>query len=319
MRERFRSVQRGCFISMPGLVTGGFLEQLANAGQQLPERPYDLPTKTVQANGTELNYFEFGEGDLVVLVHGSVSDYRTWGNQFEPLSVRYRVIAYSRRYHYPNAWSGDGSDYCTALHAQDLASFIQVLDLGPAHLVGQSSGATIAALCASRHPELTRTLIVNEPDHAPWLMESVDGQAVLQHYLERIDQPAAKLLATGDAEGALRIYVDGVQYDGAYDALTPEMRAVMLDNVPELKAELRCADIFYSAFTFDDTRRIRAPTLLLQGGASLPLFRLIADRFAEHVPQIERVIVPGAPHAIHVVAPEEFSGAVLAFLDRNGP
>jgi len=317
MRDRTREKVRGLHISMPGLVTGGFLEQLASQGQQLPERPYDLPTKTVQANGTELHYFEFGQGEPVVFVHGSIGDYRPWGNQLEPFSTSYQVISYSRRYHYPNAWTGDGSDYSTHLHASDLAAFIQALGLGPAHIVGQSTGATIAAYCASRHPEVTRTLTVNEPDHAPWLLEIEGGKAALAEYLANVDQPAAKALAAGDAERAIELFVDGVLGNGTYESLTPEMRIVCLDNVPELKAEFKCSQIYYSPFSFTDARRIVAPTLLVEGGASLPLFGLIADKFAECVPSIERVTVKDAPHAVHVVAPEHFSEVVLDFLDRN--
>ena len=95
------------------------------------------------------------------------------------------------------------------------------------------------------------------------------------------------------------------------------MRMVCLDNVPEFKAEFKCVDIYYSPFSFDDARRIGVPTLLVQGGASLPLFGLIADKFAECVPSIERVTVEAAPHAVHFVAPEQFSEVVLDFLNRN--
>ena len=317
MRERIREKVRGLYISMPGLVTGGFLEQIASTGQQMPERPYDLPTKRIEVNGAELHYFEFGEGEPVVFVHGSISDYRTWGNQFEAFSADYRVISYSRRYHYPNPWNGDSLDYSTGLHAKDLAEFIRGLELGPVHVIGQSTGATIAAYCASHHPELIRTLTVNELDHAPWLSEIRGGEAVLEDYLANVDRPAAKLLAMGDEENAIRWLVDGIQGKGTYESLTLEMRAVIFDNIAELKVEFRCANIFYSPFSFEDARRIDAPTLLLEGGASLPLFGLIAEKFAECVPSIKRVTVEDAPHAIHVIAPEQFSAVVLDFLDRN--
>ena len=317
MRERFREKIRGLYISMPGLVTGSFLEQIANAGQQLPERPYDLPTKTVQANGAEFHYFEFGEGEPVVFVHGSIGDYRTWGYQFEPFSVNYRVISYSRRYHYPNVWTGDGSDYTTGLHATDLAAFIDKLGYGPVHIVGQSSGASIAAHCASQYPNVTRTLIVDEPDFVPWLLELEGGRAALDDLSANIEQPAIKAMAAGDAAEAVRLYVNGVLGDGTFERLSPEMQIVMLDNVPELKAELKCADIFYSPFTFDDARKIRAPTLLLEGSITLPAMRIIGDKFAECVPNITRAIAEGAPHAAHFVTPDLFNEIVLRFLNRN--
>ena len=315
MRERFREKRKGLYISMPGLVTASFLDEIAKVAP-LPERENDLPTKRAAVNGAELHYFEFGEGEPVVFVHGSIGDYRTWGYQFEPFSASHKIISYSRRYHYPNTWTSDGSDYSTGLHADDLAAFIKALGLGPAHIVGQSSGASIAAQCASHYPEVTRTLVVDEPDWAPWIIE-LGGQAELEDFVANVDRPAAQAMAAGDGESAIRIYVDGVLGAGMYAKLSPEMRRVMLDNVPELRAELKCAGIFFSPFSFDDAKQIKAPTLLVEGSLSLPLFRPIATKFLECVPNIEHAVINGAPHAAHFVTPDRFNEVVLDFLHRQ--
>jgi pimeloyl-ACP methyl ester carboxylesterase len=51
-----------------------------------------------------LAYVEQGRGAPVVLVHGGgPTDLRTWGQQLEAFAERFRVIACSQRYHYPNA------------------------------------------------------------------------------------------------------------------------------------------------------------------------------------------------------------------------
>jgi hypothetical protein len=76
-----------------------------------------IPVKQVRVNGTELAYVEWGQGQPVVLVLGGVGDYRLWTSQMPALSTRYRVIAYSFRYHYPNAPAGADSDYTVPLHA----------------------------------------------------------------------------------------------------------------------------------------------------------------------------------------------------------
>lgn len=316
MRAHFRDKFRGLHISMPGLVTASFLDQLART-DSLPERQYDLPTKQVQVNGTELHYFEFGAGDPVVFVHGSIGDYRTWGYQFEAFSAQYKVIAYSRRYHYPNSWSTDGSDYSTGLHTEDLAAFIRTLGVGPAHVIGQSTGAYIAAQCASQHPDVVQTLTVNEPDLMPWLVEMEGGQAEFDEYLARVDVPAAKAMAEGNYEACMRIFIDGILGQGTYDQLPPEMRVVIMDNVPELRAEFRAAKTYYSAFTASDASRISAPTLLVEGTKSLPFFGRVAGKFAEQVPNIERVLIEGAPHAAHTITPDQFNEVVLGFLHRH--
>lgn len=53
-------------------------------------------------NGTVLEYEVSGSGDTLVLVHGSASDLRTWHPQQEALAERFRVVRFSRRFHWPN-------------------------------------------------------------------------------------------------------------------------------------------------------------------------------------------------------------------------
>jgi pimeloyl-ACP methyl ester carboxylesterase len=67
-------------------------------------------TGKISLNGVSFTYLEEGSGPPVVLVHGSVSDYREWHMQMAPLARHYRVIAYSRRYHWPNLPPGKDAD-----------------------------------------------------------------------------------------------------------------------------------------------------------------------------------------------------------------
>ena len=86
----------------------------------------------VDVNGARLEYIEAGRGEPLVFVHGSLEDLRIWRRQVELFSAHYRVIAYSRRYHHPNAAPGDGDPaYTASLHAADLADLIEKLDLAP--------------------------------------------------------------------------------------------------------------------------------------------------------------------------------------------
>jgi pimeloyl-ACP methyl ester carboxylesterase len=117
----------------------------------------------VEVNGTRLEYVDKGEGAPVVLVHGGVGDYRSWRQQVDALSAGFRVIAYSRRYHYPYRWTPAGPTYTRDLHVADLVAMLEALALGPAHLVGHSYGGAVAALAARARPELVRTLALLEP------------------------------------------------------------------------------------------------------------------------------------------------------------
>ena len=53
-------------------------------------------------HGITLHYVEKGTGVPVIFVHGSLSDGGYWADQIGPFEKHYRVIAYSRRYNYPN-------------------------------------------------------------------------------------------------------------------------------------------------------------------------------------------------------------------------
>jgi pimeloyl-ACP methyl ester carboxylesterase len=52
-------------------------------------------------------------------------------------------------------------------HVDDLAAFLRAIDAVPAHLVGNSWGAFIALLTAIRHPDLVRTLVLEEAPVMP--------------------------------------------------------------------------------------------------------------------------------------------------------
>jgi pimeloyl-ACP methyl ester carboxylesterase len=108
--------------------------------------------KTVRVNGAELHYVDQGSGVPVVFVHGGLEDYREWHEQVEAFSKRYRAIAYSRRYNYPNLRVVPESRYSPIVDADDLAALIKKLGLAPAHIVGHSYGAYVALFLAASYP-----------------------------------------------------------------------------------------------------------------------------------------------------------------------
>jgi hypothetical protein len=122
----------------------------------LPAPAFCSKIKHTTANGANFSYVEKGHGTPILLVHGSLSDFTMWSAQLDVLGQNHRVVALSRRYHWPNASKEDPKDYTAQLHANDVAAIIQALKLGPVHLVGHSYGGFICAYVAKEHPELGR-------------------------------------------------------------------------------------------------------------------------------------------------------------------
>jgi pimeloyl-ACP methyl ester carboxylesterase len=121
----------------------------------------DRTTMTVR--GEPLAYRRTGDGEPLVLVHANLSDMRSWGTIEPRLAGDFEVVAYSRRYAHPNRPIPAASDDQLDTHVQDLIALVEDLDLGPVHLLGNSSGAFITLLAASQRPDLVRSLSLEEP------------------------------------------------------------------------------------------------------------------------------------------------------------
>jgi non-heme chloroperoxidase len=270
----------------------------------------------IEANGTKLEYIVEGQGDPVIFVHGSLSDFRSWRFQMEPFSKQYRAIAYSRRYHYPYRGSGECSDYSVELHAEDLVSLIRGLGLKQSHIVGSSYGAYTALVLASKNQELVRSLTVGEPPILPWLEGTKEGEPLLADFMGNVWEPLKKAFQGEDMEEGVRIFMNGVMGQGTFDKLPPQVRASMMDNAQELKYETISPGHF-SAFSCEDAKEIKVPTLLLTSELSPPIFRPIIKKLQHCIPDAECSIIQKASHAIYSSNPEAFNTRVLSFLSSH--
>src|SRR5215471_7527239 len=115
-----------------------------------------------------------GHGPEVVLVHGSLGDYRQWTPIADRLQKSYRVISVSRRYHWPNPPPASKVLYSYEGNAEDLLSLLRSLG-HPVHVVGHSYGAGVALLAALREPKLIRSLVLIEPAFGSLLPPSAPG------------------------------------------------------------------------------------------------------------------------------------------------
>jgi pimeloyl-ACP methyl ester carboxylesterase len=275
-----------------------------------------LPLHRLQINGAELHYADQGSGTPLVLVHGSLSDWRTWRGQIEPLAQHYRVIAYSRRYHYPNEWRGDGTDYTAAQHVEDLAALIDALALGPIHLLASSYGAYLSLLFARRDPARVRSLVLGEPPILSWLAALPGGKPLLDEFSTNVWGAARRAFGSGDPAQGVRLFTDAVLGTNVFDQLPPSARASLMANAPELEAETRSPDLF-PGLECEAVRQITIPSLLLNGERSPAMFHLITEELARCLPHAERATIPNASHNLHHDNPTVYNKAVLDFLARQ--
>lgn len=112
----------------------------------------------VDVNGLSMYYETAGEGEPVVLVHGTGGSAESWTAQRDLLPDWYRLYMPECRGHGRTA-DVEGP-YTYENFADDLAGFIEALDLGPVRLVGWSNGASVVLRLALRRPDLVRRLVL---------------------------------------------------------------------------------------------------------------------------------------------------------------
>jgi pimeloyl-ACP methyl ester carboxylesterase len=272
--------------------------------------------KLVSAAGAQFAYIEAGQGDPLVLVHGGLQDYRFWNAHLPVFAKNYRVIAYSRQNHFPNATNRDGlPDAAADVHAEDLAAILGELGVKRAHIVAHSAGAHAALFFAFNHPEMVQTLIINEPPATGLLAGAPGGAEILKEWNVRFAS-TREAFRKGEIDVGLRLFAEAVGGPGTYDRRSESDRKMMSDN-----ALSSVADVISTrprpVFTCQMAKRISAPTLVTNGEHSPEFFQRIVDELEGCLPQRTRVKIPGSSHTVPGEAPHTYDEAVLAFIARH--
>lgn len=280
-------------------------------------------------NGTDLAVHVQGDGTPLVFVHGGVSDLRTWSKQVEVFSATYRTILYSRRYSRPSAPIPPDAGDPIRVHVEDLASLIQLLEAGPAHIVGHSWGGLVSLLLAKQSPQLCLSLVLIEP---PTVSMHVSvpptGPQMLRLFLEsprlalaiaklggRALGPAEKAFRRGDDKAAVELFGRGVLGNERFEALSAERYQQVWENRGPDRAQALHHDFpDLSRESFSD---LAVPTLLISGAESPRVFPLLNEALLEQLPNGRSCVIPGASHIVHEDAPREFNSAVLEFLEGS--
>jgi len=288
--------------------------------------------RTAAVNGTTLAYREQGEGEPVVFVHGGVSDLRTWEQQLPIVGQSYRAIAYSRRFARPNEDIDPGADDPWLQHVEDLAAFLREIDAAPAHLVGNSQGAFICLLTAVRHPDVVRTLVIEEPPVLPLFRLSVPPRplellrlfavrprtaiAVLKFGAGTI-APVQKAFQRGEDDKALRIFARGVLGKESFARLPEARKKQMRDNLSTLRAHVLGGG--YPPLGDKNVRGIHASVLLVTGELSPSFLLRLTDRLEDLLPIVDRIEIAGASHLMHEDNASAVNEAIVGFLGRDDP
>jgi pimeloyl-ACP methyl ester carboxylesterase len=275
--------------------------------------PTTAEARSVRANGIDIHYLEQGEGEPLLLLHGGmVSTNPIWAgipiayaSHMDALSERFRVIApdtrgCGRTPHTDGPISFD-------LLADDIAAVINALGLERPAITGFSDGAITATVLGIRHPGVVRA-IVNDAGFDLFDPNASSFQMMRQLLGGRRDA------AEPDPDAAAALFRGSEQMRPMFELMKRDQDAGQGDG--HWRTYLRLSwDRTTSppGYTYDDFRRITAPTLVLCGDRDD--FCSVEDAVGAYrqLPDGELAIVPGHGHYIPPVAIE----TTIEFLERR--
>jgi len=271
----------------------------------------------IEVNGAELSYVEMGDGPLMILAHGAISDHRRWVKDHMPLlAENYRVIAYTMRYHGDHSqWDEKWPPLSMELYADDLAAFIKTLDAGPAHLVGWSMGANVAHRAALKYPNLVRSAYLFEGAAALELSDSQSAEikALRESMLGKSFSFAAEKMYS-EAAGALLDAV--VAKDGFFENLPPERQKAIGSKGMVLADYFDVFENPVAIYTCNQIKENEVPTRLVVGENTTDYFSTSFENYhtcfgADNMESIAEAnhVWPGAKY-------EEFVQSVHSFASK---
>jgi pimeloyl-ACP methyl ester carboxylesterase len=132
-------------------------------------------------NGLKMYYEIHGQGDPIVLLHGSfMTITNTWTGMIAPLSRSRQVIAVEMQGHGRTADIDREFRYDNL--ADDVAALLDHLKIKRADVLGYSMGGGVALQVAIRHPEKVRKVVSISAvfRHDGWVKEAVEAFARME-------------------------------------------------------------------------------------------------------------------------------------------
>lgn len=262
--------------------------------------------------GADLEYEVRGHGEPLVLVHAGVcADFFLPLLEEHALAEHHLVLSYHRvgyagSAHLPGEVSlADQASHCRALMAH--------LEIEQAHVVGHSSGVSIALQLALDAPERVGSLALLDPAR-PALPSALQVEMV-----RTIVEPALACYRGGDKAGAVTTWMRGVcgpdYREPLEQALPGAVDQAVIDADTFFGQELPA--IMQWSFGADEAARISQPALAVLGEHSIPVFRERRDLLLAWLPNVEAYVLPGTTHLLQVQSPGPLARALSAFFARH--
>jgi len=296
-----------------------------------------LTAKLVNVNGVQTRYYDYGQGEPLLLVHGGgiggSSTANNWTRNIPGLAERFRVIAVDRLAQGMTGNPRDDEDFTYRGVVKHMYEFIQTLQLDQVHLVGHSSGGGVMYYLAVERPEIVKTLTIIAhhagipPGDGPTKFDAILEECppdrnsyahrkcrllALGHTPETF---SADYAAADDFMGNLPASVEGRRRMAAMRAAHPgwpgEENAAYRNQAQQSarNGTLQMPILLYAAM--QDTLSWDADEPYAMMRSELGLFNILGAKN----PRVQMIIVNEAGHFPYREHPEQFNADLTHFID----
>jgi non-heme chloroperoxidase len=265
------------------------------------------------ADGTQIYFKDWGEGQPVVFSHGWPLSADAWEDQMVFLGLHgYRCIAHDRRGHGRSTqpWGGNEMD----TYADDLAALAEALDLQGAIHVGHSTGGGEVARYIGRHgtARVAKAVLIGA---VPPLMLKTDANPGGLP-METFDGIRSAVLADrSQFFKDLTAPFYGANRPGAKVSQGVRDSFWMQGMQAGFKGVIDCIKAFSETDFTEDLKKIDVPTLIMHGDDDQ-----IVPIAASAVPSAKLVkgstlkVYPGLSHGMCTVNKDQINADLLAFI-----
>lgn len=265
--------------------------------------------RNVEANGIKIYYEQQGSGEPLILIPYLAADNACYAYQVPEYAKHFNCITFDLR--------GTGfsdkpdEDVSIELYADDVAAFMDALEIPQAHIWGLSLGAAIGMWLAAKYPEKVKTLSL----HSAWAKSDLYLKTVVEGWqssakgLNSVTEMAIRCMfpwcLTAELYANKPTYVEGL---GGFFRARPKM---------SVGTFIKQSNAVIAHDAQDQLEKIKAPTQITFGGRDQLTSLRFADKLKTGIADSELVVFENSSHAGIYENIDEFNAKTLEFLTKH--
>ncbi|NQT27596.1 alpha/beta hydrolase [candidate division KSB1 bacterium] len=283
------------------------------------EIPGNYIGKKVEINGRMLRYYQTGNGEDILFIHGSMGSVEDWETLYPLLKDRYRMTAFDR----PGMGFSDiiGDDYTIEGNVKIVWELIKKLDLKNVTIVGHSRGGAIALRMAIDYNENIKGYLLLAP--TGYMYDDYNAGFFTTRMISIPIYGEGLLVFIGPIIGSGKVEKNLLRYMKGDEALFPEnfipFRKKLWNKAISLATRARQTDSYNNEIVkyVNQYAQIKHSVSIISGENDYRQIVMQNDRLAKEIPNSKYVKLKSINHYIQYARPNEVVKALDELSENN--